>query len=335
MIASDLPDDEGPTIDTCLPDSPTGAEPLPRGQVHEVFQPGLDSDFGVSQRPLWQCSSFLVSGVEWNGATDPADRRFVALGPPNAAFYESGSSIKWVDRVGMQCDPNHVSLFNAGQEVRIEHRGTQHARGADLWMNPAVLEDVFRHSGLVSDPARPFGAPVVWIAPGTCLRVWMVLGQLRVEPAPEALWVEEELLAIAGELVRTSHGLGSKAPRISDRTIAQVREVTRFLANDPLAKHRLGELAANVGCSKYHLSRMFVRVHGVTLSHYLRRLRLQLALPRILDRADDLTAVALASGFNSHSHFTYAFRREFGMPPSFVRDTDRRTLTQQLRAPRN
>jgi AraC family transcriptional regulator len=34
---------------------------------------------------------------------------------------------------------------------------------------------------------------------------------------------------------------------------------------------------------------------------------------------DDLAAVALDVGFASHSHFTDAFRREFGRAPSEVR----------------
>ena len=34
---------------------------------------------------------------------------------------------------------------------------------------------------------------------------------------------------------------------------------------------------------------------------------------------DDLTTIALACGFASHSHFTWAFRQTLGVPPSAVR----------------
>ncbi|WP_348652834.1 AraC family transcriptional regulator [Polyangium sp. y55x31] len=40
---------------------------------------------------------------------------------------------------------------------------------------------------------------------------------------------------------------------------------------------------------------------------------------RLLGGARDLTALALDLGFADHSHFTNAFRREFGCSPSAVR----------------
>ena len=45
------------------------------------------------------------------------------------------------------------------------------------------------------------------------------------------------------------------------------------------------------------------------------------ALERLAVGADDLTTLALELGFSSHSHFTDAFRREFGRPPSAARKT--------------
>jgi AraC-like DNA-binding protein len=45
-------------------------------------------------------------------------------------------------------------------------------------------------------------------------------------------------------------------------------------------------------------------------------LRLRASLEAIAERSLDLTSVALDHGFSSHSHFTAAFRREWGMTPS-------------------
>jgi AraC-like DNA-binding protein len=49
------------------------------------------------------------------------------------------------------------------------------------------------------------------------------------------------------------------------------------------------------------------------------RRRLRDALEMLLDTRESITRVALEHGFASHSHFTDAFRREFGVPPSRVR----------------
>ena len=54
------------------------------------------------------------------------------------------------------------------------------------------------------------------------------------------------------------------------------------------------------------------------LHAYRDQLRLQGALPR-LAAGEDITRVALDLGYSSHSHFTWAFRRRFGVPPSSVR----------------
>jgi AraC-like DNA-binding protein len=43
------------------------------------------------------------------------------------------------------------------------------------------------------------------------------------------------------------------------------------------------------------------------------------ALERISAGETGLTELALSVGFSCHSHFTRAFSREFGMPPSEIR----------------
>jgi AraC-like DNA-binding protein len=48
---------------------------------------------------------------------------------------------------------------------------------------------------------------------------------------------------------------------------------------------------------------------------YLLGLRLALALEQLGHARGRLSALALGAGFASHSHFTTAFRRTFGVPP--------------------
>jgi AraC-like DNA-binding protein len=49
-----------------------------------------------------------------------------------------------------------------------------------------------------------------------------------------------------------------------------------------------------------------------------------------MEGADDLTALALELGFSSHSHFTDAFRAEFGRAPSRIRRSTLRELSKNL-----
>jgi AraC-like DNA-binding protein len=68
------------------------------------------------------------------------------------------------------------------------------------------------------------------------------------------------------------------------------------------------------------------------LHQYVTQLRLSRTLAEI-PHTHDLTALALDVGFSSHSHFSAAFRRAFGMTPSQFRDTSRRRLPRSLRQP--
>jgi AraC-like DNA-binding protein len=49
---------------------------------------------------------------------------------------------------------------------------------------------------------------------------------------------------------------------------------------------------------------------------HLTVLRLRAALPLLRERPRDLAGLALELGFSSHSHFTGAFRRDYGLTPS-------------------
>ena len=74
-------------------------------------------------------------------------------------------------------------------------------------------------------------------------------------------------------------------------------------------------LLARCTCT-IHLARIFQQQTGVPVHRYLTQLRLRASLEQLADDVNDLTAVALDLGFSSHSHFTDAFRREFGHSPS-------------------
>jgi len=74
-----------------------------------------------------------------------------------------------------------------------------------------------------------------------------------------------------------------------------------------------------VHVSPFHLARIFQQQTGVPVHRYLTQLRLRASMERLAEGASDLTALALELGFSSHSHFTDAFRREFGKAPSEIR----------------
>jgi len=82
----------------------------------------------------------------------------------------------------------------------------------------------------------------------------------------------------------------------------------------------LDDLARVAGISRYHLSRMFVHVTGISISCYLRDRRLSQAARSLADGKKDILDLALSLGYGSHEAFTRAFKRRFGVTPEAVRE---------------
>jgi AraC-like DNA-binding protein len=98
------------------------------------------------------------------------------------------------------------------------------------------------------------------------------------------------------------------------RLVDAAREL---MAIDP--DRPLPELARRLAVSPYHLSRVFHRVAGVTLSRYRIRLRTNAALERLSEGERGLAALAADLGFADQAHLTRTLRAETGMPPGQVR----------------
>ncbi|NIS35901.1 MAG: helix-turn-helix transcriptional regulator [Actinobacteria bacterium] len=90
-------------------------------------------------------------------------------------------------------------------------------------------------------------------------------------------------------------------------------------------RRRSGQWPTSWGLSAFHLCRVFRRHAGTTIHRYLTRVRLRAALARLEGGSPDLAMLALELGFFHQSHFTEAFRREYGSPPGALRRRLRRS----------
>lgn len=93
--------------------------------------------------------------------------------------------------------------------------------------------------------------------------------------------------------------------------------VVELLRDPPTWK--VGELAAGVNVDPDHLGRVFRRHYGVSLSTYLRELRLHRAAASLVLTNTPVAQIASEGGFADQSHFTQAFRRHVGVPPARYR----------------
>lgn len=83
--------------------------------------------------------------------------------------------------------------------------------------------------------------------------------------------------------------------------------------------HRVEEMAAAAGLSRFHFQRVVTAVAGESPARFRVRILLERAAYRLLTTDATILDVATTSGFSSHEAFTRAFRREYGDNPSVWR----------------
>ena len=107
----------------------------------------------------------------------------------------------------------------------------------------------------------------------------------------------------------------------------------KLLASEYAGALGVDDISSRVHCSPGYLSRLFRRSTGFTLHEYQRQLRLRQSLELLLESRDGLSELAMQLGFATHSHFSSAFRREFGMTPSEFGRSASVALVKLMRLP--
>lgn len=76
------------------------------------------------------------------------------------------------------------------------------------------------------------------------------------------------------------------------------------------------DLIAASGYSYYHFHRIFKAYTGETLNKYIKRIQLERALFQMQIDKENITQIAMKSGYNTPSAFNKAFKEMFGINPS-------------------
>ena len=99
------------------------------------------------------------------------------------------------------------------------------------------------------------------------------------------------------------------------RRAAVLDRVVDCLESDLAAPPAMAALARVAGLHPHHLMRAFREQRGETIGGYVRRRRLEIADAQLRHGALPLVDIALGAGFCDQSHFTRAFRLQFGVTP--------------------
>jgi AraC-like DNA-binding protein len=206
-------------------------------------------------------------------------------------------------------DPATALLYRAGDSYRISHP----FEGGDAC---SCFEVAPEHEDEMFGRRLRDGADAARVASAADEYRHRALHAALVRGGADRLAVEEAATALCHDILHRA-ALPEVPLSVAARRLAtRAREL---LLADPAADGGLAALATRVGCSPFHLARVFRRAFGLSLADYRTRVRLALALERLAAGADDLAALACELGFSHHSHFGAAFRRHVGLTPAAAR----------------
>ena len=114
----------------------------------------------------------------------------------------------------------------------------------------------------------------------------------------------------------------AKAVSVTRRrtSVYPVEQSKAFIDRNIYRNISVTDVAAFVGLSAEHLSRLFRKTQGITIHHYIQREKINAAcnILRYTDRS--IAEVAAETGFASHSNFGQVFRTWKGMTPREYRN---------------
>jgi AraC-like DNA-binding protein len=151
--------------------------------------------------------------------------------------------------------------------------------------------------------------------------VWSALAVLRILPIAfqsnlqAQVDIEMRLLEILDPLVKRAVG---RAPLGCPLWLRRARELLHDAYRSPL---RVRWIANEVRVHPVHLTRVFRRHHGCTVSEYLRALRLAEAGRLILRQGHTIAEAAHEAGFADQAHLCRCFSGHFGFSPKTLRST--------------
>lgn len=270
----------------------------------------------------WLFESPTVRLTRWaclvrdRGVTSERQQFWHVIGFPHAGTYmlhaEGDSAL---------IDLNSVAFFNPLGVYRTSHPHGCGDRGVGLVVRPDVVADALTDAGVPTD-AEAAAFPFLR-APSSARAYWIqnaVFSRAAARAPVDPIEIEEGALALVAETIAFATSPRKPAAPERPASLRRRREsvdaARGYLAVRFREPVRLADVAAAAGLSPFHTCRAFKRETGVSVNRFLHRLRLRAALDVLPDYRRDITRLALDLGYSSHSHFTYAFRREFGSPPS-------------------
>jgi AraC-like DNA-binding protein len=256
-------------------------------------------------RQLFCSSAVTVSDVWCDPGPLPVSELEVE-GSFGVSYPRTGVYVHRTSAGNVVVDPTVAVFRNRGDEHCTTHPTVDGDRNTDLQFPVDVVAPLL-------DSQDKFRVGAIPISEAIAARHRRLLGIIR-RGAASTLEIEEEALALVG----STHHLPPfpEAARHHRPIVDEVRQYLAWHFRDDLD---LVGIARAVGVSPFHLSRMFKRATGRSLTDYRTALRIRFVIDHLTDGESDLGRIAVEAGFYDHAHMTNTFRRHLGTAPSKIR----------------
>jgi len=216
-----------------------------------------------------------------------------------------------VNGQGAYLGPTDAFFERPFVEQRIEHHRNGGDRCTSLWLSENA---VYALASDIYVPDEP-----ITTTPGIDLRHRELVVALR-RRAIDRFEIDERLAQLVGALTERGAKGRFSARRSTTRANHRrmVQEVREAIIADP-ADADFGDLAQAVGHTRFHVSRIFSRVTGMTLSQFRNRVRVAIALERLADGHKSLAILSADLGFVDQSHLSRVVRANTGERLSALR----------------
>lgn len=294
----------------------------------------MSEDF-VRVTPRLETPSIRIEEWEWRVSSGPPPEEVAAR--PEITFYRQGTYA--IEHRGRSVPANRQNavFFNSGSVYRVQRiAGGAEGAGTAILVDPEILRRVVAayDPRCRDEPQRIFAPREAGVDSASYLLHRLLLEK---DHASEALRRQEIGLVLVERVVASgyrdrpiSRAVGPKKSSTSQDHVERIRRAQFFIASNSRRRLTLEEIARAGSMSPYHFSRTFRALVGTTVSRYQRSLRLRQGLEFLAGSTRDTTEIALDLGFSSRSHFSDAFRREFGISPSQARGASLRLLRRLL-----
>jgi len=269
-------------------------------------------------QPPWEDWPYLaLAGVETRQTPAYHLRGWERPGPPHCFFQFTLSGTGWFrDKTGDHDLPSGTGFLCDALDPGVEYgypRG-----GREPWQFLfATMTGTMVYPQVRSLLARN-GA--IWTLPVTTPIIQRLVGLAGAggrREAEQPAWAGYQLVAELLSALMAATGQAAGAPAGS----ALVRRVRSCLeATDASQPMRVNELAARIGVSREHLTRVFRQQLGMSPAQYLARQRILLACEWLRDTPLSIKEVAYRLGFSRPHHFGVMFRRVVGTTPRQFRE---------------